>query len=92
MAKNDKRNELTAKYDTRKSFYGKATYESTPKGSLVLYSYGSKVCEIFEGNYTLNHDIKSDLLYSHTTLRHIKEFLRQFLGIEHTTKAELMKH
>ena len=57
-------------YDDRKSFYGKAQTE-TIGTQLVLWSYDTKVSYIENG--------KAFVLgtYSQTTLRHIKEFLRQ---------------
>lgn len=82
---------LMAKYDSRASFYGKAKVKDNEHGEISLYSYGSKVCTISDGKYRLNKAIDEDLLFSHTTLRHIKEFLHQYLGIEHTTKSELKK-
>ena len=64
--------ELNPMFDSRKSFYRKAFVEIDPKtGDLTLKSYGTKVAAI-----------KADKLevfgtYSATTLRHIKEFMRQ---------------
>jgi len=86
-----KRYYLKAKYDSRASFYNKAEIEDNEKGKITLYSYGSKVCEIEGGKYRLNGSIKRALLFSSTTLRHIKEFLRQFLNLEGLTKSDLEK-
>ena len=72
-------------HDTRKSFYGKARYtidtvlwgkstELKAPGEKHLYSYNSEVCYIDNAG-------KVHLLplwnYSATTLRHVKEFLKQ---------------
>jgi hypothetical protein len=61
---------LPIKYNSRKSFYGKAKVEVS-NGNQVLYSYGTKVAEIKNGK------AKVYGTYSQTTLRHIKEFLLQ---------------
>ena len=73
--------ELRPVYDRRKSFYGKAVVEMS--GSIrTLYSYGVRVCtvdtvgDLGQPMFCL-HD-KWD--YSATTLRHVKEFLRQMVG------------
>lgn len=83
-------NFLEPKFDNRKSFYGKACCidSSGILGiSRTLYSYGTPVCNIsllFEegtdfskGRVYLNGDVCDSLLFSNTTLRHIKEFLKQ---------------
>lgn len=72
-------------HDTRKSFYGKALFtvdtvlwgkstELTAPGEKHLYSYDNHVCYIDNAG-------KVHLLplwnYSATTLRHVKEFLKQ---------------
>ena len=82
---------LKAKYDSRASFYNKALVKDNEKGTISLYSYNTKVCEIEGGKYRLNGAIDRELLFSQTTLRHIKEFLRQFLNLEGLTKKDLEK-
>ena len=82
---------LVAKYDTRASFYNKALVEVNDNGEKVLKSYNTKVCTIKGDKFQLNGAINRDLLFSNTTLRHIKEFLRQELGIENLTKKDLEK-
>ena len=69
--------ELQARYDSRKSFYGKAIVKElrTPDGQVIytLYSYGTKVAEVdSEGVY---HSYGK---WSQTTSRHQREFERQF--------------
>lgn len=70
--------ELTTKYDSRASFYGKARVTETIRNSntgnhntLVLTSYTTDVATIVDGK------AKVFGTYSQTTLRHIKEFLLQ---------------
>ena len=72
--------ELKPIYDGKTSFYGKATIKEY--GNLkLLYSYNTLVCAIYDNcygiRYFLNHDIKDNLLFSQTTLRHIREFITQ---------------
>ena len=65
--------ELTTRYDSRKSFYGKAMVEEYDDGHLVLRSYGTRVAEITpEGKYI------SYGSWSQTTSRHQREFEKQF--------------
>lgn len=74
--------ELTPRFDARQSFYGKALVEEG-KNEKVLYSYLTKVCTIKKNNtIKLNKKVDKDLLFSQTTLRHIKEFIRQETGQE----------
>ena len=63
---------LNPNYDSRKSFYNKAIVECL-NSTQTLYSYNTKVAEIENGKITLY----SAWDYSQTTLRHVKEFLRQ---------------
>ena len=62
--------ELTPIYDGRKSFYGKAMV-SHDGNKRSLLSYGTKAATIDSAGAVV-HDT-----HSATTLRHIKEFLRQ---------------
>lgn len=96
-----KRAELKTIYDTRKSFYGKAEFEEiTTKGGAenikILYSYKTPVFAIVEdaSGYKwklYNEKIRKGLLFSQTTLRHIKEFLKQFNKNEEITKKDILK-
>ena len=63
--------ELQTRYDSRKSFYGKAYY-TVSHGIKRLYSYNTLVAKI-----NRKGDVYVDLGYSNTTNRHIKEFLKQ---------------
>ena len=70
---------LEAQYDSRKSFGGKARVETDNAGTETLYSYTTPVVKIVKGEVTLLPKWDS----SATTLRHVKEFLKQ-----HDLKAE----
>jgi len=74
--------ELFPKYDTRKSFYGKARIIEHENGDKDLISYTTTVASI-----------KNNILYvygwfSQTTARHINEFLLQN-GFDPMTKKEM---
>ena len=79
-----KREELKPIYNNAKSFYKKAFVERF-NDKIKLYSYDTHVATIYlteSGRYySLNDDIPEELLFSHTTLRHIKEFLHQFMSV-----------
>lgn len=62
--------ELNTVYDSRKSFYGKARVEETETAQHLI-SYSTRVATIEDGKATVYGT------YSPTTLRHIKEFLKQ---------------
>ena len=83
------RKQLKPIYDKAISFYGKA--ETERKGNaVVLYSYNTKVVEIKDNKVILNNKIDDKLLFSNTTLRHIKEFLKQN-GFKAETKKQIIK-
>ena len=70
---------------TAKSFYNKALVETNENG-ITLYSYHVKVATIHNGQVTLY----TPVLWSATTLRHLKEFLSQCYGKTLTlTKKQL---
>lgn len=62
--------ELTTQYDSKQSFYGKANIIEND-GKRTLRSYSTDVAYIENGVAVVNGT------YSQTTLRHIKEFLKQ---------------
>lgn len=64
--------ELSARYDRRKSFYGKA-HVIENNGQTILQSYDTEVCAIDENG--VFHRYWSG--ESVTTMRHVNEFLRQ---------------
>lgn len=74
---------LDCRFDTRKSFYGKAQVkEETHTGeygttrSLNLYSYNTLVAKVF---YSIDGSVEYIYFgkYSQTTTRHQKEFFKQ---------------
>ncbi len=77
--------DLNPKYDSRKSFYNKASIDEQD-GVYTLYSYGTKVAEIRANKVTLFPAWD----YSQTTLRHVKEFLKQF-GFEASSISQMRK-
>lgn len=64
--------ELTTKYDSRKSFYGKAQVIDYGNGYMELKSYNTIVSRVNNGK--VEHLGK----WSVTTSRHQREFERQF--------------
>ena len=87
-----KKYELLPIYDGRKSFYYKAIIEEENE-NIKLYSYNTLVCTLLHNDIILNDSIDQSLLFSNTTLRHIKEFLKQFyFNSDHNiTKKDLLK-
>lgn len=63
--------DLATNYDSRASFYGKARVQENDTGRLILISYTTDVACIKDGVAHVHGT------YSQTTLRHIKEFLKQ---------------
>ena len=76
------RTELIPKHDNAKSFYRKAIIEHDDSGEIRIYSYDTIVCFIRDGKPVVRDT------YSKTTLRHIKEFLKQN-GFKADTKAQI---
>jgi len=74
--------ELNPIYSDQKSFHGKAQIEKTATGKR-LYSYNLLVAEI------VNHDAVVYNLQSDSTLRHVKEFLKQ-AGYPATNKKQII--
>jgi hypothetical protein len=70
MEINNTMEELKPKYDTKNSFYNKATVINRDN-KLILVSYNTEVA------YIINNRAYVYNTYSSTTLRHIKEFLKQ---------------
>lgn len=98
--------ELKAIYDTRKSFYGKATI-LLPHQIINFYT-GEITTNSFKEIYFLKsynkliayYDKRNDIFYiildnlellSNTTLRHLREFMKQFNVYNGETKKELIK-
>ena len=79
--------ELGCIYDARQSFYGKAKVVED-KGCQTLYSYDTPVAKI---NRKGELELLSCWDYSQTTMRHVKEFMRQN-GFRVDTVAEIRKN
>lgn len=79
-----KKEELKPIYDNAKSFYKKAFVEKC-NDRIKLYSYDTHVATVYlteSGRYySLNSDVEESLLFSKTTLRHIREFLNQSMSL-----------
>jgi hypothetical protein len=75
--------ELKPRYDSRKSFYRKAEIREE-NGKKILRSYQTDVAYIENGKATVKDT------YSMTTLRHIKDFLKQN-GFKAESKSQIMK-
>jgi hypothetical protein len=75
---------LQPEHTKQKSFYNKA-YTITINNIKLLYSYNTLVCAIYENckgiKYMLNDNVKKELLFSNTTLKHIKDFILQNINI-----------
>lgn len=68
-----RRYELTTQFDSRGSFGHKAVVEEADDGSKVLLSYETPVAKVSNGEAVLGGSWD----YGATTVRHVKEFLRQ---------------
>ena len=79
--------ELACVFDSRKSFYRKAFVKLNENGVKELYSYETKVAYLDE--YGVPH-LLYNYDYSPTTLRHVKEFIRQ-AGYKIDTSSKLWK-
>ena len=64
--------ELVPRYDTRKSFYGKARVVDHEDGTIELQSYDTIVSRCVNGK------VEELGKWSQTTTRHQKEFRKQF--------------
>ena len=80
------RYDLSPQHDARKSFYGKAHVVTDDDGTQILYSYNTPVIELKDGKVKLLPMWDS----SQTTLRHVKEFLKQN-GFSAGSKGEIAR-
>ena len=62
--------ELRPVYSSVRSFYKKAMVQPFP-GGMILYSYGTPVCTVYNGELFRHWDS-----WSATTARHVNEFLQ----------------
>lgn len=68
-------------YTSQKDFYKKAEVKTLNNNIKLLYSYNTLVCIIYNNKYILNDNISYNLLFSNTTLKHLKDFLLQNISI-----------
>lgn len=68
-------------YNTQKDYYKKAEVKTLNNNIKLLYSYNTLVCIIYDNKYILNDTINYNLLFSNTTLKHLKDFLLQNINI-----------
>lgn len=87
-------------YNSQKDYYKKAIIKTLDNNIKLLYSYNTLVCIIYDNKYILNTNISYNLLFSNTTLKHIKDFLLQninMLRLSHLidnkiTKSDIIKN
>jgi hypothetical protein len=79
--------ELVPIFDNRRSFYGKAIVYHRDDG-VHLYSYRTHVCSVIDNVYGKRFRLFDGWDCSPTTLRHVKEFLRQH-GFQVDSKKEI---
>lgn len=68
-------------YNTQKDYCKKAEVKTLNNNIKLLYSYNTLVCIIYDNKYILNDNINYKLLFSNTTLKHLKDFLLQNINI-----------
>ena len=78
--------ELAPVHDARASFYGKALVFDLGNGISELHSYGTPVARIYKATDSV--ELLDAWSQSATTLRHVKEFLRQH-GFNAETRAQI---
>lgn len=81
--------ELTARYDARASFYGKAHIKETPK-YYTLISYDTEILKLDKTTNKIIFLCRDAWAFSQTTNRHINEFFRQYTNAEPKSKKELL--
>lgn len=82
--------ELTPRYDSRKSFYGKAHIKETPK-FYTLISYDTEILKLNKETQELTFLCRSEWAFTQTTNRHINDFLKQYTNERAKSKNELLK-
>lgn len=73
----------------QKSFYNKAIVEYDETGEISLISYNTKMITIKDNKIIYKNDDAKN--YTNTTLKHIKEFLYQFLNLTNLNKQKILK-
>ena len=80
--------ELKPQLYNQKSYYNKALIQEI-NGGLNLYSYGTEMVNIRKGKLVnLNSNPEN---YTKTTLKHVKDFLYQTLGLTGLTKKDILE-
>lgn len=82
--------ELSARYDARASFYGKAHIKETPK-YYTLISYDTEILRTDKSGENIVFLCRDEWAFSATTCRHINEFFKQYTNENAKTKSELLK-
>ena len=94
----ESKKELTPIYENVKSYYNKAEVKSYyNKYNIItkyeLLSYNTLVLTYKDSKIELNKKINKELLTSQTTLRHIKEFIKQhYYLLDNETQKTLEKN
>ena len=86
---NSLRYELSARFDSRASFYGKAQIEETNK-YYYLVSYCTKILKLEKETQKITF-LCSECDLTSTTNRHINEFLLQYTNEGKKSKNDLLK-
>lgn len=92
----NKINELKPIFEGVKSYYNKANIKKYYKNDLVykmeLLSYNTSILYLKDSKIHFNYkNINNKNIYSNTTLRHIKEFLKQNYYYLITNYEEILK-
>lgn len=82
--------ELSAIYDSRASFYGKARVRETAKYN-TLISYDTEICRASKDGKRVHFLCRDEWAFSATTCRHINEFFKQYTNEKPRSKRELLK-
>lgn len=81
--------ELTARFDSRKSFYGKARIIETSQ-TITLQSYDTMILQYNKRTKKIKFLCRDEWAFSYTTNRHINEFLKQFTNENTLSKKEIL--
>lgn len=84
-----KRMKLQPKMVNQKSFYNKAVIEYNENGEISLISYYTKMITIKDNKIIYKNDDVNN--YTQTTLKHVKDFLYQYLNLKNLTKQKILK-
>lgn len=82
--------ELSARYDSRASFYGKAHIKESPK-YYTLISYDTEILRQEKSTGAIKFLCCDERAFSQTTCRHINEFFKQFTNERSKTKKQLLQ-